>query len=279
MGPRNDSSVTGTKQATAAAIMDRARELGADLVGIASVEDLRRAPAFTSQPQASGRMVIDGARSVDGEQRSGRVTWPARARSVVVIGVHHPLHKPELDWWYGLRDPPGNRLLRGIIADLCSWLTAVHRVGVFHLPYHIEKGGIYLKDAAAWAGLGCIGKNNMLVSPEYGPRIRLRALTLDIEVPSTGPVSFDPCHHCDQRCRKACLQNCFEPIDHSGKEYRRCTLPGRDGFYSRESCNRQMEFDVEMALGNEGTDIEPSLTPTKFCRRCELSCPVGITSD
>lgn len=259
--------------------MDRAKELGADLAGVAGVEDLRRASAYNLRQQTRGRMVIDGAGSADWTQPSGRVAWPDRARSVVVIGVHHPSHKPELDWWYGHSDPPGNKLLRGIIDDLCSWLTAVHQVGVFHLPYHLEKGGIYLKDAAALAGLGCIGKNNLLVSPEFGPRIRLRALTLDIEVPPTGPVSFDPCHHCNQRCRKACLQNCFESLDHSGLGPGCHTLPGRDGCYSRESCNRQMEFDVDIALDHELTGVDSSLTPTKFCRRCELSCPVGITSD
>jgi len=52
-----------------------------------------------------------------------------------------------------------------------------------------------LKDAAVLAGLGCIGKNNLLLTPEYGSRVRLRAFTIDLVLPSTGPLPFDPCEN------------------------------------------------------------------------------------
>ncbi|MEA3231699.1 MAG: hypothetical protein U9Q05_08095 [Thermodesulfobacteriota bacterium] len=60
------------------------------------------------------------------------------------------------------------------------WLEKEKGITAEKLPYHIESGGIFLKDAAALAGLGCIGKNNMLVLMKYGPRVRLRALLLNI---------------------------------------------------------------------------------------------------
>jgi len=64
------------------------------------------------------------------------------------------------------------------------------------LSYFIERGGIFLKDAAAMAGMGCIGKNNMLVTPEFGPRVRLRAMLAFEALPITEPADFDPCHGC-----------------------------------------------------------------------------------
>jgi len=77
------------------------------------------------------------------------------------------------------------------------------------LSYRIEEGGIFLKDAAALAGLGIIGKNNLLITPEYGPRVRLRALFLDLDLEPTGPIDFAPGEACDMPCRRACPQKAF----------------------------------------------------------------------
>ena len=41
-------------------------------------------------------------------------TWPDSALSVLVIGLSHPVDKPELDWWDG-NGTPGNRILIDII--------------------------------------------------------------------------------------------------------------------------------------------------------------------
>ena len=97
-----------------------------------------------------------------------------------------------MDWWFGLISPPGNTILVQIVKELCEWIPKIFDIEVFHFPYHVEHGGIYLKDAAVMAGLGCIGRNNLLVTPEFGPRIRLRAMALSVPMPSTGPIAFDP---------------------------------------------------------------------------------------
>ena len=122
------------------------------------------------------------------------------------------------------------------------------------------------------AGLGCIGKNNMLVTPSYGPRIRLRALFLDAEMEPTGPVAFDPCADCKVYCRRVCPENAmgkrvqlFDSINVS------VDLPARDGAYSREICNVRMEKDVAESKQNRTAEQ----APIKYCRKCEFACPVG----
>jgi hypothetical protein len=58
------------------------------------------------------------------------------------------------------------------------------------LPYRVEHGGTLFKDAAALAGLGTIGKNNLVITPEYGPHVRLKAMFLDVDLEPTGPIGF-----------------------------------------------------------------------------------------
>ena len=56
------------------------------------------------------------------------------------------------------------------------------------------------------AGLGTIGKNTMLIHPEYGSRFFLAALLSTEEMTPTQPLSFDPCGDC-RRCQDTCLGN------------------------------------------------------------------------
>jgi len=246
-----------------ATLLERARALGADLAGIASVGALSHQEGMD---------------------------WPEGARSVLVVAVAHPPGRPEMDWWFGRNDPPGNRILACIVQELCDWIPGRFGWRVTHHPYHVERGGVYLKDAAVLAGLGCIGLSNLLVTPEYGPCVRLRALTLDADLPPTGPVCFDPCAGCDAPCRAACPQAAFgsggpaPPVTQS--EPRQARLPGRTGEFSRAACHVQMDLDVGAAAPQadpapvEAAAPDDAAAPTspepvkviRYCRACELSC-------
>jgi epoxyqueuosine reductase len=256
------------------AILRKSAALGASLAGFAAVEDLKIAPSFTLAPRIAG--IADDTENwnhVPGLE-PGQVRWPDNARTVVVIAVEHPADKPEMDWWFGRMDPPGNRVLAKIINSLCDWIKATYAISAFHLPYHLEKGGTYLKDAAVLAGLGCIGKNNMLVTPAYGPRVRLRALTLDVDLPCTGPVAFDPCRDCDAPCRAACPRLAFGKQVYREQDYGQMRLPGRQGVYARHTCNLQMEEDIAVAQSQPVAGFDAPVSIIKYCRRCELACPL-----
>jgi epoxyqueuosine reductase len=257
-------------------LISKAKEFGADLVGFASVEDLKKAPSFTFAPKMPGIAEGIGTRKNKLNLKPGEVKWPDNAKTVLVIAVNHPEEKLEMDWWFGRSDPPGNKILAKVIRELCAWIPEQFEdVNVFHLPYHVEMGGTYLKDSAVLAGIGCIGRNNIVVTPEYGPRVRLRALTLDISLPSTGPSDFDPCASCKEFCRKACPQNAFADKLYEQVDYGQEILPGRDGYFARPVCNQQMDIDNEAAVEQEVDGFDDPIKIIKYCRKCELSCPVG----
>ncbi|SFM84739.1 hypothetical protein [Thermodesulforhabdus norvegica] len=246
------------------ALLDYALELGADLAGFASVEQLKKCPSST---MASRLRQTDKKQGITVPEND--VVWPKNAKTVMVVALYHPRIKPEMDWWVGKIDPPGNKVLARIVEGICEFASAQLGLWAFHFPYHVEKGGIYLKDAAVLAGLGCIGKNNLLITQAFGPRVRLRALALDVELSSTGPSDFDPCIDCPEWCRKACPQQAFsrkvyEDEYNSGK-----TLPGRTGHFSRADCYEQMNLDEQRAHSENSEKI------IKYCRHCEWACPVG----
>jgi epoxyqueuosine reductase len=232
-------------------ILLKAGDLGASLAGIAAVSSLQASPSY----QAYDRLpYYEGYAGAD---------WPAAARSVLVLGLVHDPAQPELDWWdYHPGRTRGNRRLIAIAESVELWMRQELGIGARPLAYRVEQGGILLKDAAVLAGLGAFGRNNLVITPQFGPRVRWRALFLDVALKPTGPADYDPCAACDMPCRRACPQDAFV-----------------DGAYSRARCDRQMEIDEANEAIIEGWVADgPPARVRKYCRACELACPVGRRS-
>jgi len=231
-------------------IITKALEFGASLAGIAAVSTLKKAPSFTVTPLMEPYGGVGANKEKKENLKEGEVDWPENAKSVVVVAYSHPQEHPELDYWFS-GDTLGNKELIRIISELIKWLSSEKGISTVHLPYHIERGGIYLKDAAVYAGMGCIGKNNMLITPQFGPRVRLRGLAVDLDLPSTGMLDYDPCKLCSQPCMNAC------------------------GSYSRVKCNEQMKRDEEAAVEQKVQGMDGKVRVVKYCRLCEFACPEG----
>lgn len=223
-------------------IIEGAKTFGASLAGLTEVTSVIESP--------SHRIYRNARFSADG-------------KSLLVIALAHPTTEPLLDWWDGKRGgSPGNRRMISIAEDLAKSVGEEFNIKARLLPYHPEGGGIFLKDAAVLAGLGVIGANNLLITPEYGPRIRLRALSLDAQLAPTGPMDFSPCASCDIRCREACPQKAFTQAS-----------------YGRGLCMKQMRIDeANREILEKDTHEDPPRACVKYCRACELICPIGQES-
>lgn len=186
--------------------------------------------------------------------------WPAGAAALVVLALAHPESQPELDFWGVPGGTEGNRRLGELAAQLGRWLREEHGVDAWPLRYQVDPSGVVLKDAAALAGLGAVGDGNLLVTPGHGPRVRLRALAVAAPLETSGAATFRPCDGCARPCRDACPQGAFAR-----------------GRYDRARCAAQMAYDeahpvaVEVT-GPQGRRVVPLV---RYCRACELACPVG----
>lgn len=181
--------------------------------------------------------------------------------SVVVIALAHPEGRLKMDWWdSGRGHTPGNRLLIKVNRRLIKWFRKRFGVEARDLPYGGPSGGVFLKDAAILAGIGVMGRNNLVITPRYGPRVRLRALLVDRPLAPSAPLEdFTPCDGCPAPCRQACPQAAF---------------PG--GVYRRERCRVQMaENEAARIVLRSPVVGMPTRCKVAYCRRCELACPVG----
>ena len=229
-------------------ILAQIKTYGAMSAGIASVADLKGAPSYEIY-----------AKNPYYDAYEGFADWPDEAKSVLVYTFPHERSKPELDWEAKISGTTlGNAELIRIQKEIKKWLREELGIAAISLPYRIEKGGIFLKDCAVLGGVGVFGKNNLLITPELGPQVRLRASFLDIELAPTRLPGFNPCADCAMPCLRACPQDAF-----------------RNGHYERDYCHLEMKKNRNNPVV---TNAESGIPHIRFCRSCEFACPVGDRS-
>ena len=116
---------------------------------------------------------------------------------------------------------------------------------------------IDLKEAAARAGLGARGLNGLLITPGFGPRVRLGAIFTDAALTPDAPWDDYPCASCT-RCWSACPTRALGP---DGLDRARCIA----------------EFAPDAAMVAQQKALLRHLTPRtrRQCISCITACPIG----
>ena len=169
-----------------------------DLVGVAAVADARGTPLYDSAIS-----LLPGARSIivlamEIFQEVVHLVGPDK---VMGEAAARDLLGPHYDYLNG-------RLNRGLYE-----LAKVYRAAGYKtipLPSQgtptdtrYQRGILSFKHAGEYAGLGRIGHSSLLVTPEFGPRVRLACLLTDAEIPSTRREVADQCAGCE-----VCVASC-----------------------------------------------------------------------
>jgi epoxyqueuosine reductase len=210
MGGAKVIATSGAETAVGAPIEERirmrARELGFDLVGIATLGEVETAGHFDEWIAAgyAGEM----AYLERGAEKRHDTRKPFEGvRSAVVVAMN-----------YGGTQPPGPvaRYARGDdyhdlmidrLNELHRWIESEIGHPVRGKPY-VDTGPILERDLARRAGLGWFGKNTNLINPELGSFFFLGELLLDLDLRADDPFETDRCGSCT-RCLDACPTNAF----------------------------------------------------------------------
>ena len=136
------------------------------------------------------------------------------AKSVVVIGL--PVHLPVIETapsiWYRELYRTLNSLLDQYTWRIAEYLNErgypsvfVPRDGYTGIDVLLEKPIAFFshRHAAFFAGLGNFGMNNMLLTPEYGPRVRFGSVLTTAELPPDPMMEEELCTRC-----MACVRMC-----------------------------------------------------------------------
>jgi ferredoxin len=128
----------------------------------------------------------------------------------------------------------------------------------------IIASGLPLKTAAVKCGLGCQGKNTLLITPRFGPRVRLISVLTAAQLDVDEPYKEDLCGNCE-KCLVACPTKALEP--HKLK-INRCMT------YSVESPRSQ---DVPDDVRKLEKQFVQRPTPNSYmeCTMCADICPIG----
>jgi epoxyqueuosine reductase len=114
---------------------------------------------------------------------------------------------------------------------------------------------------AQLAGLGCIGKNSLIINPVYGPWVRLRSIVTDAPLVPDEPYTEDLCRDCDL-CVKACPVDALTP-------------------HAVDSDKCLLGMPMEQRLSDEYHETyekhSPMVTENTWimCQACQRACPVG----
>lgn len=189
-----------TRALTKQNIRDKALQLGAELVGFAPVERWH------------------GSADIPEEFYPDRV-WPL-AKTVIVLAV--PVWLPIVETapaeWGREQYTITNTLLDEAAYRLAAYLN---RHGYAALNFSRDGYGdidVLLKTPAAafshvwaahYAGLGHVGWNHTLLTPAYGPRVRLVSVLTALETSGDAMMTEELCSRC-RLCRKICPAGAFE---------------------------------------------------------------------
>ncbi len=271
---------------TAAEIKAKAVFFGADIVGIADGATMNANPPDPKDPRVpadisdydAGKVVVLGKRLSSGVTRIAR--WDERFK----------YYNDELTL----------TALEEIGLSMVLWLESKGYPALIVPPTHVDpwryqgdpgkhmKPLLSLDHAAVEAGLGTLGLNRMLLTPEFGPRVMLTAVlaTMPVEADKRMETALCKGPSCG-RCLAACPG---DVIQHWNRDWAAC-----DRYRSPHGFAQLSEFFGKMIDSGEPAQQKAMLrSEDSFnlwqsilrgsgvvtgCRRCQDVCPVGADYD
>jgi epoxyqueuosine reductase QueG len=113
------------------------------------------------------------------------------------------------------------------------------------------------KFAAVNAGIGWIGKNDVVVTEEFGPRIALSTILVDYDLPYKAPILQSTCSSDCMLCKNACPHNAL-----SGNQWN--ITAQRNELINYQLCNQKRSAYIK------------SHNRKNSCGLCMVVCPYGL---
>ncbi|HHE31048.1 MAG TPA: tRNA epoxyqueuosine(34) reductase QueG [Chlorobaculum parvum] len=183
-------------------IRQKALDLGFCACGFAAAKPLSGALAEYRAMIDEGRHGEMGYLETGLEARANPELFLPGVKSVLSVALPWPAPtKPGAISGYAVIQDY-HRVVGEMLAELLEFIRSIYKQPVYgracvdSLPM-LEKGW------AEAAGVGCTGKNSLLIVPGHGSRVFLGELLLDLDLEPDLPLDWNPCGDCT-----ACLDAC-----------------------------------------------------------------------
>ncbi len=193
--------------------------LGADLVGFSSL----------------------GESGVKGQDLSYAITIAIKIPDAILKTINN---RPTIEYFHEYRT--ANAMLDNMSFRLARFIEKqgynAYPIGASQSDPSSNFSGLFShKKGARLSGLGFIGKNCLLITKEYGSKVRLATVLTDMPVVSQREIITNGCGDCDI-CQKACPCGAI-----SGKNY--IEDISREEFFSAEKCSHNMKNYKDIGRG------------------------------
>lgn len=168
-------------------VKELALDIGADLVGITSNE------AFTEAPEGHRpEDILENAKSV----------------IVIAIGLPEACFDSAPSREYSIAYVAANNELNRMAFRIAKFLQneghrAVQIPATMPYDYKTNMGDLSHRHAGYLSGIGDFGKNSLLLSEKYGPRMRLVTIVTNAELSSDRLANRNFCESCEK-----CIESC-----------------------------------------------------------------------
>lgn len=253
-------------------IFTKSRDLGADLVAACSKEQMARYPGAIQEIEkidpGAASILVFGVRmvssSIAGSKRNIRIAqYSTKLLYDELVRICFGLMR-EIDGAGFSASPvptylpvPMNEQSKGLIAEL----------SLRHIAYE--------------SGLGAIGKNFLLITPRYGPRVRFGAIVTDAELRAGSALEENFCEECDL-CIKSCPSGALkkkgeEAIALCARHHLKYGLPGLTRFVIKLIKAESEEEKIGLIKSPEFWEYWQNLNTGIFyyCYNCLNACPIG----
>ncbi len=269
---------------TASIVKAKAKEFGADLVGIASGAVLDAHPPDPRNPQTptlvsprdNRSVIVLAKRHLTGTSRLKE--WNERHKQYAAELILSQLEEASLRLVYFLEDEGGEPAL--IIPPVHTDATRNYRAYTEGGTY----GALSLVHAAVEAGLGTLGLNLMLLTPEYGPRVILTAVLTSAALEPDTRMSTPLCQ--GENCGRCLLACPGDAVLQWGLDKKKCAPYASPHWFSHVVSHvgnvvRAESEEQKMELLRSGDSFNIWQTMLRGvgaytgCTRCVDVCPVG----